>query len=213
MAQRLIDANALTNKYGDWYTEEGTEEGFIGSLKTLIDAQPTIDAEPQWIPCSERPPENMKPVNITWVNRDPVSYYTHIKDKPFTATGIYFKGKWYWYSAICEDILEEYEENDIDVVDDSIEITAWRPLPEPYEGEGKMSETFDVGDEVQYIPADGRVVKPRFVITSFSRDGSLNGIGKDGIAFCDKNPARWCKTGRHFVEAEKLMKALEADRE
>ena len=43
---RLIDADALINKYGDWYTEEGTEEGFIGSLKTLIDAQPTIDAEP-----------------------------------------------------------------------------------------------------------------------------------------------------------------------
>lgn len=95
------------------------------------------DAEPHWIPCSEIPPENMEPVNITWVNRDPVSYYTHIKDKPFTATGIYFKGKWYWYSATCEDILEEYGENDIDVVDDSIEITAWRPLPEPYEGEGK----------------------------------------------------------------------------
>ena len=79
-----------------------------------------------------------------------------------------------------------------------------------------MSETFHVGDEVQYILEGGRIInrsfgKSRFVITSFSYDGSLNGIGKDGIAFCDKNPARWRKTGRHFVEAEKLMKALEAD--
>ena len=44
--KRLIDADALTNKYGDWYTEEGTEEGFIGCLKQLIDEQPTIDAVP-----------------------------------------------------------------------------------------------------------------------------------------------------------------------
>ena len=71
-----------------------------------------------------------------------------------------------------------------------------------------MNETFHVGDEVQYILEDGRIMKTRFVITSFSYDGSLNGIGKDGVAFCDKNPARWHKTGRHFVEAEKLMKAL-----
>lgn len=70
---------------------------------------------------------------------------------------------------------------------------------------------FHVGDEVQFILDDGRIMKPRFVITSFSYDGTLNGIGKDGIAFCDKNPARWHKTGRHFVEAEMLMKALEAD--
>ena len=54
---RLINADALTNKYGDWYTEEGTEVGFIGSLKTLIDLQPTIDAQPHWIPCSERLPD------------------------------------------------------------------------------------------------------------------------------------------------------------
>ena len=81
------------------------------------------------------------------------------------------------------------------------------------EGEGKMSETFHVGDEVQYMLEDGRIMKTRFVITSFSCNGSLNGIGKDGIAFCDKNPARWRKTGRHFVEAEKLMKALEAEHE
>lgn len=54
---RLIDADALTDKYGDWYTEEGTEEGFIGCLKQLIDEQPTIDAEPHWIPVSEKLPE------------------------------------------------------------------------------------------------------------------------------------------------------------
>ena len=39
---RLIDADELSEKYGDWYTEEGTEEGFIGALKYLIAEQATI---------------------------------------------------------------------------------------------------------------------------------------------------------------------------
>lgn len=40
---RLIDADALITKCGNWYTEEGTECGFIGILKNLIDEQPTIE--------------------------------------------------------------------------------------------------------------------------------------------------------------------------
>lgn len=68
---------------------------------------------------------------------------------------------------------------------------------------------FSVGDEVEYIGDDGRIMKPRFVIVSIDYDGTLNGVGSiDGYVFCDKNPARWHKTGRHFVEAEMLMKAL-----
>lgn len=43
---RPIDADALIEKCGDWYVEEGTEEGFIGTLKSLIDEQPTVDAAP-----------------------------------------------------------------------------------------------------------------------------------------------------------------------
>ena len=40
---RAIDADALIAKCGNWYCEEGTEEGFIGDIKHLIDAQPTIE--------------------------------------------------------------------------------------------------------------------------------------------------------------------------
>ena len=39
---RLIDADALVEKHGDWYTEEGTEEGFIGTIKNLIATIQTI---------------------------------------------------------------------------------------------------------------------------------------------------------------------------
>ena len=86
-----------------------------------------------WIPVSERLPKNLEPVNITWVNHNPESYYTDIKDKPFTATGVYFNGEWYWWSTLCTDILAEYSHNYNDIIDDDIEIIAWMPLPEPYE--------------------------------------------------------------------------------
>ena len=36
------DADALIAKYGDWYTEEGTETGFIGTLEMLLKDAPTV---------------------------------------------------------------------------------------------------------------------------------------------------------------------------
>lgn len=39
---RLIDADALIDKCGDWYTEEGKEEGFIGTLEMLLKDAPTV---------------------------------------------------------------------------------------------------------------------------------------------------------------------------
>ena len=87
----------------------------------------------KWIPVSERLPNNTDPVNITWVNHDPESYYADIKDKPFAATGHYCNGKWWWYSVTCQDYLDEYGHWDIDAMDDAIEVIAWMPLPAPFE--------------------------------------------------------------------------------
>ena len=91
----------------------------------------------KWIPVSERLPKELEPVNITWINHNPESYYADIKDKPFTATGVYFNGQWYWWSTLCTDILAEYSHNYDDVIDCDIEITAWMPLPEPYKLESE----------------------------------------------------------------------------
>lgn len=47
---RLIDADTLIEKCGEWYTEEGSEEGYIGTLKQLLDKQPTIEPKQgKWI--------------------------------------------------------------------------------------------------------------------------------------------------------------------
>lgn len=94
-----------------------------------------VEQEQKWIPVSEKLPEELETVNITWVNRNPESYYADIKDKPFTATGVYFNGQWYWWSKLCTDILAEYSHNYDDIIDDDIEVIAWMPLPESYKTE------------------------------------------------------------------------------
>ena len=96
---------------------------------------------PLWIPTSEKVPNDCVPVNVTWVNRDPELYYHSMKDKPYTATAIYYKGNWYWYSSVCEDYLKEYGERyEVDKVDERIEIIAWTPLPDPYISEEETNE-------------------------------------------------------------------------
>lgn len=91
-----------------------------------------------WIPCSsgELPDSNVE-VNITWVNRKPPSYYADIKDKPFTSSGHYHNGRWYWHSWVCKEFLDEYGDSFGDRVDRDIEIIAWQPLPAPYKPKGE----------------------------------------------------------------------------
>ena len=87
----------------------------------------------EWIPVSERLPDDLAEVNVTWVNHNPEPYYEYIKDKPFTATAIYYKGRWWWSSCRCQDLLAEYGYSLGDEVDKGIEIVAWMQLPKPYE--------------------------------------------------------------------------------
>lgn len=107
---------------------DGNPTIYADALKMAIKAL----EQTRWIPCSERLPEDLEAVNITWVNHEPEPYYHDIKDKKFIATGIHYRGQWYWYSTTCADYLGEYGSNDIDKVDDAIEVIAWMPLPEPY---------------------------------------------------------------------------------
>ena len=87
----------------------------------------------KFTPCisaSVRLPKELEPVNVVWVNHNPAPYYRYMKDVPQKATAVYYRGAWYWWSCVCEDLLVECGANETDQVDDDVEITHWQPLPE-----------------------------------------------------------------------------------
>jgi len=102
--------------------------------QALKEIKEMLESEFCWTPVSEGLPKDLKPVNITYINEDPAPYYEHIKGIPFTATAIYYRGGWYWWSCICADILAEHGHSYQDGMYEGIEVTAWMPLPEPFKG-------------------------------------------------------------------------------
>ena len=122
-------------------TAEMFKNSCLESIEALVAEGEIYDIEySPWISVSEKLPEDLEPVNITWVNHEPEPYYHDIKDKNFVATGIYYRGQWYWYSTTCADYLGEYGSNEVDKVDDAVEIVAWMPLPQPYKAESEDKE-------------------------------------------------------------------------
>ena len=143
----FIDADALKSK--EYKLPNGKTAVFeydhngIGkiTLECLDELMAMItDKLQRWIPCNERLPKDLEIVNITWVNRRPAGYYAGNKNKPFTATAIRYNDKWWWYSPICEDLLAEYGKSECDKMHPDIEVTAWMPLPKPWEGAGNDKE-------------------------------------------------------------------------
>ena len=108
-----------------------TARDFLEMIEQLQEDLEQDEKENGWIPVSERLPEECVPVNIVWTNRNPETYYSKIKNVPFSATGVYYKGNWYWYSSTCVDYLAEYGKCEWDLVDKAVDITHWQPLPEP----------------------------------------------------------------------------------
>jgi len=126
----LIDRDALLEQIED---DSAGNEGQYGDEWQFMDTIKNMPSTPQWILCSERLPEDIRPVLVTWKNTDPASYYQYIVGKHYIGTAHYHRGKWYWYSSVTEDLLAEYGKCETEEFDEAIEAVAWMPLPKPYE--------------------------------------------------------------------------------
>lgn len=114
---RLIDADALEKAIYEWMPKNQEEwldgdlppiENLVVSIMMTIQEQPTIDAEPQWIPCSEMLPKDDRSKVVTLANGN-------------TEVGYYSNGDWW-----C--IGDSFRLENPTVI-------AWMPLPKPYEGD------------------------------------------------------------------------------
>lgn len=103
----------------------------LGSAIEALEKQAISNYTSEWIPVSERLPEELVAVNVTWINRCPKNYYMQIKDKPFTDTAVLYQGEWYWWDSTIIDYLSECGTCISGIVNKSIDILAWMPLPEP----------------------------------------------------------------------------------
>lgn len=82
----------------------------------------------EWISVTKRLPDNLDEVIITWENMSPLSY----KCDRLTGVAVFYNNRWYWYTRFTREALKEYGRFRDMLINDSIEIIAWMPLPESY---------------------------------------------------------------------------------
>lgn len=138
MTMRTIDADRLKETL-EYCTTKGMGSTIAFTFKHIIDEQPTIEPEQQWIPCNERLPDGGTECLITvdgkhetWDERT-LNYY-HVQVAMFTEDLYKIddckfydrKGKAGFYVKNDEGCYHEVEY-----------VTAWLPLPEPYKGGNK----------------------------------------------------------------------------
>ena len=119
-------------------------EEYKKSILRIIDEQPTVHANDNWIPVSERLPEPFKLVEVTvhcseWISDFdsvwvPENEKIHHDEEYLARMGYMDKdGDWIFYDQDgCEVYCEkEFGSDKIDVYN---VVTAWQPLPEAYKG-------------------------------------------------------------------------------
>ena len=93
--------------------EHGSADGWLAMLVNSLEILPS--AQPRWIPCEERLPEEQDEYLVTWVTK--------------LHTGKRLVGIGIFEYDLSEDnwLFDDYMKAYVDVT-----VTAWMPLPEPY---------------------------------------------------------------------------------
>ena len=148
---RLIDADAFVRFLKDTIKKQAYENLKIDELLTVADVieaiiseldgtsldgfknAPTIEPEPQWIPCSERLPEEDGEYLVLYHTRS--AYKPYVYDVISFANDLYKIDEYDFYDEKGQKGWFYYDREYGYCKDDSV--IAWMPLPEPYRGEGE----------------------------------------------------------------------------
>ena len=109
----LIDREAALDCFNDWIDRHG--DVHAADEDTVYQKIEALPSEPQWIPCSERLPEENLPVLVAVKQKDRLPKW--IKEQT--------------YSYVTD--IDVYDDGDFDTHKNKV--VAWMPLPEPYKGE------------------------------------------------------------------------------
>ena len=113
---RLIDADAL-------WMDVIRSVDYCDDILEFIERQPTVE-QPDWIPCSERLPEEDNVEVLCTVKQQSKTDRSETIETIIVEQGCYFYGTW----------LLSYDNQRVNC---SREVLAWQPLPSPYQKEGE----------------------------------------------------------------------------
>lgn len=123
---RSIDADKLKKHYAWWKgsTRTLTMDEAKSDFDVIVDLQPTIEAEPRWIPVTEKLPEEDTDVLICYRYKQGEGDPSHV-DIDITSYGtVCFGGRAIHFLKEWRQPFEYFHAN--------YEVVAWMPLPEPY---------------------------------------------------------------------------------
>ena len=118
------------SRFDDRYLNFGDVYGIIMQAKTVDQSMNVLHLPyvemPKWIPVSERLPEEDKEVLITYKGKGDEL------DKPYSNIDITTYGQMYFGGNKVGNY--KHWRSPFQYFNDNYEVTAWMPLPEPYEG-------------------------------------------------------------------------------
>lgn len=123
---RLIDADYILSALNVFYDKKHGNEHFLSGIETaqeIVEDAPTIDPKPQWIPVTERLPDNEGDFIVT--ANDSITGLFVVKGYCYKGTD----GKMRFLNQIDGNL---YHNHDGELKFHTRNITAWMPLPEPY---------------------------------------------------------------------------------